>query len=568
MTFATRLEATVAAWIATLLAAVVAPVLGVALAVLLFLTSSSWERRSSSPGSDEVNALAGVAIVAAVCALIALALARRMLPRPKRASPMGGPVVGAVLAFAATAATMWSGDVAEALVYWWAPWIVAPGIGAFLGTFVPIPIVAEFAVVAAVSAAAAVGATVYINQPAPVTAVSHVPRASGGPSVSVGAVSTATTPAAGSGTVVQASPPDAVPVPAARWHVADAAIVGVAAGTTVVRTGTTVRGLDDRGQQRWATQIEASSPTAVRGAITSEQGTTFVITAPHLTAVSKDGAVLWQRTAFPAEYETVAGVSRAGHLYVVVRDADGRALLQHDAATGAPGWRYRVGPRGTFPVSFAIGDDENLALASDTVIVSLSPRGEERWQREERGAVVAMGAAGIVCFQSAGHVEALTRDGGVLWTSAGEGYGLRWPPSLAVDGRVYAATSTLRTIDLSQPNGSTWKPPGWSVITSAPVLLASGHVAVALSDGFVAGVAREGATAWQWPAEGQPRLSKLARLVAGPLGLLVEHAGGVTLLETGGPEAGPWPQPGGCFGSTAQACPASPGGGTATGRGR
>lgn len=572
-----RLEATLAAWFATLLAAVAAVVLAVVLFFLLLTTVFGVLLQSIAFwSSEEAVALAGVGAIGAVCTWMALVLARGMSPGAKRESrSMGGPVLGAVMAVAATAVALWSPNGFDLGGLWWVPCILAPGLGAFLGTFVALPVDVEGRVTTMAAAALAVGATLYINRPTPPAAV-EVNQAIWS------VVSPATAPArprdlaSGSAPVrpapadarvapVEAPPADEVPVAAVQWQVADAALVGVTGDTTIVRSRAAVRGLDRSSRERWTTAIDLQTSPRIRGAIASEAGTSYVITAQRLTAVSNDGAVLWQRTAYPGEYETVAGASRAGRVYVVVRDADGRTLRQLDAATGLEAWRHRLGPSGPFAVSLAIGDDESLVLATDTAILALTRRGEDRWQRAASGVTVAMGTRGAVhVLHSGGMVEALSQDGRVLWTSGLDGPTTRWPTSTAANGLVYASTAILNTIDLSQPTGRTWRPPGPRVVMTPPVLLASGDVAVGLSDGSVVGVTPAGTLAWRWPGAGQVRMTALTRLVAGPHGLLVEHDGRVTLLETPGPDPGPWPQPGGCWGSTAQACP--PGAHVATDR--
>lgn len=551
MTRFTRLEATLAAWFATVLAAVAAAVLaGAFLFLLLFLT---WGAKTSH--GEEKVALAAVGAIAAVCTRLALSLARGMSPGAKRESrSMGGPVLGAVMAVAATAVALWDANGFDLGGLWWVPCILAPGLGAFLGTFVAIPVDVEGMVTTMAAAALTVGATLYINRPTPPAAI-QVAAPARPRDVTADSARVRPAPDHARVVAVEAPPADPVPVAPVQWQVADAALVGVTRDTTIVRSRAAVRGLDRFSSERWTAAIDLQASPRIRGAIASEAGTSYVITAQRLTALSNDGAVLWQRTAYPGEYETVAGASRAGKVYVVVRDADGRTLLQHDAATGLEAWRHHLGPSGHAEVSLAIGDDESLVLATDTAIVALTSRGEDRWQREASGVTVAMGTRGAVhVLHTGGMVEALSHDGRVLWTSGLGSPTMRWPASTATNGLVYAATTVLHTIDLRQPNGRTWRAPGGSVVMTPPVLLASGDVAVALSGGFVAGVTPDGTLAWRWPAAGLPRAA-VTRLVAGPYGLLVEHDGRVTLLETPGPDPGPWPQPGGCWGSSAQACP-------------
>lgn len=164
-----RVGAAVAAWMGTLLAAVAAAVLGVAYVIALFLSVdwSGMSRRSES------SALSGVFLIGGIGGVLALWLTRRFCAASARDTDrLGGPVCGAILALAVAVQTLWDADFGA--YRWWAL-VVAPLLGAFAGTAVPVARASDFVVTATLASAAAGYVTYDINT-RPATGYAARPR--------------------------------------------------------------------------------------------------------------------------------------------------------------------------------------------------------------------------------------------------------------------------------------------------------------------------------------------------------------------------------------------------------
>lgn len=213
-------------------------------------------------------------------------------------------------------------------------------------------------------------------------------------------------------------------------------------------------------------------------------GTIVVRTPEALLSIRRDGTVLWTLDARPAGNDEQIAIGNDGTIYYTGYDVRGASLRAAtpsghvkwsaeppDSGAGSAGiLSPAVGPDGTTYV--VSGEGLLSAISSDGVLVWSRPApvagGQCGGQRGHRAAAPVVSDDGVI-YLSGASLDAIRRDGSVLWTATLPGELCLGAPVVGTDGTIYVPGSRALVYAI-RPDGSTkWvsrEAPGDSAILS------------------------------------------------------------------------------------------------------